>query len=63
MTRAFRLLCTLLAAASLGMIVTAALAQDFGNSWQPLPVPGAWEDVSKGSLAKYDGHAWYRCWV
>ncbi|MCI0641131.1 MAG: hypothetical protein L0Y70_18805, partial [Gemmataceae bacterium] len=63
MTRKLRLMCTMFAAASLGMIVTAALAQDFGNSWQPLPVPGAWEDVSKGSLAKYDGHAWYRCWV
>lgn len=37
-------------------------AQDFAT-WQPLPVPGAWEDGSGGKLAKYDGHAWYRCWV
>ena len=37
--------------------------QDFSKDWSPLQVPGAWEDVSDGKLAKYDGYAWYRCWV
>lgn len=31
--------------------------------WTLLPVPGAWEDVSGGRYAKYDGIAWYRCVV
>lgn len=47
----------------LASILWPSAAQDKSPSWQPLPVPGAWEDVSGGKLAKYDGFAWYRCWV
>ena len=38
------------------------LAQEPTTSWQPLSVPGFWQDP-RGKLAKYDGFAWYRCWV
>lgn len=40
-----------------------APAQDFAAGWQPLAVPGAWEDNAKDKLANYDGFAWFRCWV
>ena len=54
----------LLLVASLGILPYAdASAQDFAKEWSPLQVPGAWEDVSAGKLANYDGYAWYRCWV
>src|SRR5687768_6080897 len=33
------------------------------SGWTSLPVPGAWEDVSEGRFEKYDGIAWYRCFV
>lgn len=33
------------------------------KSWDTLPVPGAWEEVSKGKYKNYDGLAWYRCLV
>ncbi|HWY86388.1 MAG TPA: PVC-type heme-binding CxxCH protein [Gemmataceae bacterium] len=39
------------------------LAQDFSSNWQPMAVPGAWEDNAKGQLAKYHGFAWFSCWV
>ncbi|MCY3022433.1 MAG: hypothetical protein NTW87_25925, partial [Planctomycetota bacterium] len=31
-------------------------------AWRTLRVPGFWEDQDK-TLAKYDGFAWYRCFV
>jgi putative heme-binding domain-containing protein len=31
--------------------------------WQPLRVPGTWEDNSNGDLRDHDGFAWYRCAV
>ncbi len=34
-----------------------------GAAWTLLDVPGAWEDAPGGQLAKYDGYAWYRCFV
>ena len=33
------------------------------HAWQPLEVPGLWEDVGGPRFAKLDGFAWYRCWV
>lgn len=36
---------------------------DYDGAWQPLNVPGTWDDASQGRLAKYDGIGWYRCWV
>ena len=53
-----------LTASLLVLILTARLsAQDHGAGWQPLAVPGAWEDNARDKLANYDGFAWYRCWV
>jgi putative membrane-bound dehydrogenase-like protein len=40
-----------------------AAAQDDAHGWQPLAVPGAWQDNAKDKLARSDGFAWYRCWV
>jgi putative membrane-bound dehydrogenase-like protein len=34
-----------------------------GGGWSVLDVPGAWEDAPGGKFARYDGLAWYRCWV
>ena len=31
--------------------------------WQPLEVPGCWEDTTEGRLSAYDGFAWYRAFV
>jgi len=36
---------------------------DYSGAWQPMTVPGTWEDNSEGRLARYDGFAWYRCRV
>lgn len=33
------------------------------RDWTPLEVPGAWEDVGGTRFKKYDGIAWYRCFV
>jgi len=44
-------------------VLAQSSAQDYSGQWQPLPVPGFWQDTSAGKLAKYDGFAWYRCWV
>lgn len=33
------------------------------QGWHNIAVPGAWEEVSNGKFAGYDGFAWYRCWV
>jgi len=38
-------------------------AQVPGDDWTAIPVPGAWEDAPGGKFAKYDGYAWYRCFV
>lgn len=32
-----------------------------GQDWMPMPVPGMWEQCK--SFKKYDGFAWYRCFV
>src|SRR5215510_7972006 len=32
-------------------------------TWSLLDVPGAWKDAPGGKFAKYDGVAWYRCFV
>lgn len=36
---------------------------EYAAQWQTLNVPGTWDDASQGRLAKFDGMAWYRCWV
>jgi len=33
------------------------------GDWTRLPVPGVWEQTSAGKFEKYDGFAWYRCYV
>src|ERR1041385_8966513 len=38
-------------------------AVDYRGAWQMLPVPGTWEETSRGSLGNYDGIAWYRALV
>jgi putative heme-binding domain-containing protein len=38
-------------------------AAKYHDDWQPLRVPGTWEDNSNGDLQDYDGVAWYRCRV
>ena len=45
------------------LLVNTTSGQDYTAAWQPLAVPGAWEDNAKNTLAKYDGYAWFRCWV
>jgi putative membrane-bound dehydrogenase-like protein len=47
----------------LTLVGFSARGQDYASGWQALAVPGAWEDNAKDKLAKYDGFAWYRCWV
>lgn len=34
-----------------------------GEEWQSLAVPGTWEKNSPEKFGKYDGFAWYRCYV
>ena len=41
-----------------GPVLSAADAD-----WKPLAVPGTWESTGGEALAKYDGIAWYRCYV
>jgi hypothetical protein len=43
--------------------ILVALLINVQDGWQPLSVPGAWEDIAKDRLANYDGFAWFRCWV
>lgn len=33
---------------------------DYKSAWQKMTVPGTWDDLSNGVLAKFDGIAWYR---
>jgi alpha-L-fucosidase 2 len=33
------------------------------TEWAPINAPGAWEGIYPNELAKYDGFAWYRCFV
>jgi putative membrane-bound dehydrogenase-like protein len=40
-----------------------SLAFAASSEWSLLPVPGVWEQVSHGKFEKYDGFAWYRCYV
>ena len=36
---------------------------DYPGAWQPLKVPGTWDEMSQNRLAAFDGVGWYRCWV
>ncbi|MBI4624367.1 MAG: dehydrogenase, partial [Verrucomicrobia bacterium] len=31
--------------------------------WQPIAVPGSWEEKGAAAVKNYDGAAWYRTWV
>src|SRR5262245_6318210 len=57
-----RLLFSVLASA---LVAVTCLPQpnDKGGGWTLLDVPGAWEDAPGAKFAKYDGIAWYRCFV
>src|SRR5262245_52600664 len=46
---------------STALVLTALAAEPDG--WSTLKVPGAWEEVSTGRYARYDGFAWYRTFV
>ena len=35
----------------------------WGDVWNVMRAPGAWEDQADGQYADYDGFAWYRCFV
>jgi putative heme-binding domain-containing protein len=42
----------------------AAVGQERSNvDWTTLRVPGGWKDDTDGRFAKYDGFAWYRCFI
>jgi putative heme-binding domain-containing protein len=44
------------------LVLAAGAASDSTPAgWTTLRVPGAWEEVSDGRFANYDGFAWYRC--
>jgi sialate O-acetylesterase len=36
---------------------------EFKKAWQTVRVPGTWAEVSRGTLGRYDGFGWYRCFV
>lgn len=36
---------------------------DYAGKWQPLAVPGTWDETSGNRLAAFDGIAWYRTTV
>ena len=59
----FNIVLWIIAGAALLLAGPHIPAQDFSSSWQPLAVPGSWEDNAKDQLGKYDGFAWFRCWV
>ncbi|HXJ59750.1 MAG TPA: PVC-type heme-binding CxxCH protein, partial [Verrucomicrobiae bacterium] len=46
--------------ATAGLAPASADAKNFADHWQPLGVPGTWEDQAH---LNYDGIAWYRCFV
>src|SRR6185503_760791 len=45
----------------LGLVILAASLR--GADWQPITVPGAWEEKGPDVAKTYDGVAWYRTWV
>lgn len=49
----------------LALSTTLFFAQtpDEQKDWTTIPAPGAWENAPGGKYAKYDGYAWYRCFV
>lgn len=53
------------AAALLGFLLMpiAAPAAETDEDWRFLPVPGTWEKHAGKEAAKYDGFAWYRCFI
>ncbi len=61
--KSIRWLFPFLSLALVGPVLWKSSAQDYAAQWQPLAVPGFWQDTSAGKLAKYFGFAWYRCWV
>ncbi|MFW6161182.1 MAG: glycosyl hydrolase family 95 catalytic domain-containing protein [Planctomycetota bacterium] len=48
-----------LVACSVSLLAMTASA---GEAWRLMPVPGFWEKAG-GELGRYDGFAWYRCFV
>ncbi len=54
------LLLPILALIGLGFLHSAPIQAAGGEEWRRLKVPGTWED---GAGLKYDGVAWYRCFV
>jgi putative membrane-bound dehydrogenase-like protein len=41
----------------------AEIERTFREAWNPLMVPGTWDDRTENGLSGYDGIAWYRCQV
>src|SRR5262245_47875508 len=44
-------------------LLAGSLGAQNAADWDLLSVPGLWEDAPGGKYAKYDGFAWYRCFV
>src|SRR5688572_24418360 len=42
-------------------LLAATVRADDG--WQPIRVPGTWEDKGPAAAKHYDGIAWYRTWI
>ena len=51
--------CVMMSLLSLALVAAAAQA---GEGWRLVRVPGFWEKAG-GELGRYDGFAWYRCFV
>lgn len=46
------------------LILVSCLVQSLtADEWQPLAVPGAWEQSDNAALKNHDGYAWYRCYT
>ncbi len=56
---------TILAVLGLLLLVSTATAQPPKDcpEWAAIPVPATWEKSGGGILDRYDGVAWYRCFV
>jgi putative membrane-bound dehydrogenase-like protein len=55
--------CAVVTVMAATLAATLAAVQAAEPEWQPITVPGPWEQSGLPGTAGYDGHAWYRGWV
>ena len=47
----------------LSAVPTSFAAAPGASDWLSIRVPGAWEEMLPKEAGRYDGFAWYRCFV